>query len=303
MDIFTTWASVPSHLKTKAGLKRAGLKLARGQKAVAKKTGGYGPYNLYDSREAVAKTELSEAQKAAMEKARKQAALNSRCAKCGEYFEYLDRSRIAIEDTGNGGYICFMCKDKDLTSDWARRFLATPGALILDTETTGLDDQAEIVEIAIIDVAGNTILNSLIKPTKPIPDEAVAIHGISNEEVADADTWDEIDDSVSSVLAQAPAIAIYNAEYDQRLIYQSRVAAGLAEPGIYGYYWWDEDVADPEDMLINEKISCVMRIYAAWYGEWSSYHKSYKWQALDGGHRALGDCLKTLEKIKEMAAG
>ncbi len=36
---------------------------------------------------------------------------------------------------------------------------------------------------------------------------------------------------------------------------------------------------------------------------YTAYHKSYRWQSLDGGHRALGDCLKTLEKIKEMAAG
>lgn len=300
MDEYSTWEAVPDHLMTRKKLREAGLRLARGQQPVAQKTGGYGPFDLYDSREAVAKRQMSEAQKAALEKAKRQAVLNSRCARCGEYFEYLDRSRIAIEDVGNGAYICFMCKDKALSSTWARLFLATPGALILDTETTGLDDQAEIVEVAIIDVTGTTIINTLVKPSKPIPDEAVAIHGITNDEIADADTWDEIDDSVSSVLAQAPAIAIYNAEYDQRLIYQSRVAAGLAQPGVYGY-WWDEDVADPEDRLINAKISCAMNIYAAWYGEWSNYHKSYKWQALDGGHRALGDCLATLEKIKEMA--
>lgn len=49
--------------------------------------------------------------------------------------------------------------------------------LFIDTETTGLGDDAEIVEICIIDSHGFILLNTLVKPTKPIPDEAIAIHG------------------------------------------------------------------------------------------------------------------------------
>lgn len=51
--------------------------------------------------------------------------------------------------------------------------------LFIDTETTGLGDDAEIVEICIIDSHGFILLNTLVKPTKPIPDEAIAIHGIT----------------------------------------------------------------------------------------------------------------------------
>ncbi len=36
-------------------------------------------------------------------------------------------------------------------------------AYFLDTETTGLDDQAEIVEIAVIDSAGNLVYEALIE--------------------------------------------------------------------------------------------------------------------------------------------
>ena len=48
---------------------------------------------------------------------------------------------------------------------------------ILDTETTGLYDDAEIVEISIIDENGGVLLDTLVKPLKPIPAEATAIHG------------------------------------------------------------------------------------------------------------------------------
>jgi DNA polymerase III epsilon subunit-like protein len=54
--------------------------------------------------------------------------------------------------------------------------------LILDTETTDLH-AAEIVEIAIIDRLGNVLFKSLIKPTFPISDEVIEIHGITNEAV------------------------------------------------------------------------------------------------------------------------
>ena len=40
--------------------------------------------------------------------------------------------------------------------------------VVLDTETTGLDSRAEIVEISIIDKHGNTLFDSLIKPKNPI---------------------------------------------------------------------------------------------------------------------------------------
>lgn len=51
--------------------------------------------------------------------------------------------------------------------EWVQEWLTN--CLILDTETTGLGDDAEIVEIAIIDQDKNVLLNSLVKPSKPIP--------------------------------------------------------------------------------------------------------------------------------------
>ncbi len=61
-------------------------------------------------------------------------------------------------------------------------------ALFLDTETTGLDDQAEIVEIAIADHTGQPVFESLVKPVVPITPHLTAIHGIDNDMVADAPT-------------------------------------------------------------------------------------------------------------------
>jgi DNA polymerase III subunit epsilon len=76
---------------------------------------------------------------------------------------------------------------------------------------------------------------------------------------------------------------------------------------IHGLF--DADVADaptfPEiyPLIPPSRVSCAMKAYAMWVGEWSDRRGSYKWQRLTGGnHRALGDCLATLQLIQKMAA-
>ncbi|WP_374188802.1 exonuclease domain-containing protein, partial [Shewanella morhuae] len=51
---------------------------------------------------------------------------------------------------------------------------------------------SEIVEISIIDaVSGEILLDTLVKPVGVIPDDVIAIHGITNEMVADAPYFNE----------------------------------------------------------------------------------------------------------------
>ena len=64
--------------------------------------------------------------------------------------------------------------------------------LFFDTETTGLGSNAEIVEVGIVDAVGKTVLESLVRPRRRIPSDAIAVHGISNEMVRDAPTWGEV---------------------------------------------------------------------------------------------------------------
>ena len=68
--------------------------------------------------------------------------------------------------------------------------------LILDTETTGRGQRAEIIEIALIDTTGNERFLSLCKPEKPIPITAMRVHKITDRMVADAKTWVDIHEMV-----------------------------------------------------------------------------------------------------------
>ena len=64
--------------------------------------------------------------------------------------------------------------------------------IYLDTETTGLENTDEIIEIAIVNSEGRVVFESFIKPQKPIPASATAINHITNQMVANFPSWLEI---------------------------------------------------------------------------------------------------------------
>jgi len=175
--------------------------------------------------------------------------------------------------------------DQDQARQWAARLLAQPDVLLLDTETTGLHGNAEIVQIAIIDCAGAVLLDTYVKPRQAIPRDASAIHGITDVMVDSAPTFDQLAAQLRELLS-GMTVVIYNADFDVRMLEQSAVARGIPyEIPIFA--------ADYKD---------AMEMYSQWVGQWSSYHHSYKWQPLPrGDHSALGDCRACLNVLKMMA--
>jgi len=165
--------------------------------------------------------------------------------------------------------------------------------LILDTETTGLDD-GEIVQIAILDSKGQTLLDSLVKPYRGIPLDAQRIHGISLAMTADAPRWNELMPHIHSLI-QGREVVVYNAVYDRKMFHQSGEKAGIAkiEWKVVATWW------------------CAMEAYARFWGEWNAFRGSYRWQSLTNAarqqgipvldaHSALGDCRLTLAVIRAM---
>lgn len=176
--------------------------------------------------------------------------------------------------------------DQDRARAWAAKLLADPHTLILDIETTGLHGTAEIVQIAIITVGGQILLDTLVKPTQPIPTDATMIHHITDSDVQGAPTFAELAPTLRELLSGA-TVVIYNADFDTRLMEQSAAAQQL-----------------PIELpIFAGEYTCAMEMYSQWVGQWSSYHHTYRWQKLPGGdHSALGDaraCLKALQMMAE----
>jgi DNA polymerase-3 subunit epsilon len=168
---------------------------------------------------------------------------------------------------------------------WAQEVLADEAAVILDTETTGLKSTAEIIEIAVINTQGVTLLDTLVKPKGKIPIDAYEIHGIGSATVKNASIWPKIDEQVNDIIQNASRVVIYNAGYDTRLLRQTRQLYNLPPLDVPPHHY-----------------QCAMKRYAEFYGDWRGHQRGFRWQPLQGGnHRALGDCLATLEVIKKMA--
>ncbi|TXI96419.1 MAG: 3'-5' exonuclease, partial [Burkholderiaceae bacterium] len=176
----------------------------------------------------------------------------------------------------------FIERDRVRAVLWAREQLSQEDWVILDTETMGLDD-AEIVEIAIIDRTGQTLLDTLIKPSIPIPAEVTEIHGITDEMVATAPSFPEIYPRIAETLTNKRVI-IYNAAFDIPILDYCCHLHNLPS------------------LMLTKRSDCLMEWVAQWAGNWSAYHKDYRYVPLNGGHRALEDCTAAFQLIKKMAA-
>lgn len=186
--------------------------------------------------------------------------------------------------------------DQQMAAKWAHDLIQAQNFVILDTETTGLGNQAEIVQISLIDHEGFPLLNTLVSPTCEIEPDAQAIHGISQDAVEMAPAFHQVFLGLWEKVGKRDLV-IYNAEFDLRMIRQS------LRPYDLHLAFPTSDRRQCRIFLGGGSIHCAMLQYAAWCGEWNSYHGNYRWQKLPGGdHSALGDCRATLDIIRKMAA-
>ena len=174
---------------------------------------------------------------------------------------------------------------------WAVNLLEEDDALIVDTETTGLSSQDEIIQLAILDLDGKVLLDTLLKPTMPISSEAYELHGIGSQSLKNAPSILELYDEIANLIRNRYLVA-YNAAFDQRLLTQTCNRHGLPKFEVAGWY-------------------CAMEKYTYFRGKQDS-EKDYKSPSLisactqqgiivDRAHEAVQDCLLTLELIKSMA--
>lgn len=155
--------------------------------------------------------------------------------------------------------------------------------IFLDTETTGLGKDAEVIELAVVDDEGKVLMDQMFRPANPIPPGATKIHHITNKMVAKKPVWGIYWPTIRGILF-GKTICMYNADYDLRLIFQSNSHYGIRRERLNGF--------------------CVMKLYAQFRSEWDRQHNHYKWFRLEqagadakiplsNAHRAVDDTLLT----------
>jgi DNA polymerase-3 subunit epsilon len=96
--------------------------------------------------------------------------------------------------------------------------------IVLDTETTGMDPTKgdRMVEIGCIELVNHMPtgkgLQLYINPECEIPEDAIAVHGITNEFVADKPTFSEVYSEFIDFIGKDSRLVIHNAEFDMKFI-------------------------------------------------------------------------------------
>ena len=172
--------------------------------------------------------------------------------------------------------------DRLSARDWARNLLERNNFVVLDTETTGFERTAEVIQVGLLSGEGEVVFDSLIKPTRPIPWQTTQVHHITDRMVARAPAFPQVYTQLQQALS-GKTVIIYNASFDLRMLRQSCEMHYLRP-------------------FIIDSYACAMQKYAAYAGQLNANGRGYRMHPLMGGdHSALGDCAATLRLIQHMA--
>jgi hypothetical protein len=284
------WDAWPAGMLTKKQLSMKGLRAGplAGVIPYEKSADGDGYLRVYRESEATPRPPRSEKQIVAAEKMRSAAEAALFCSNCGEYLgRYVSCERCRAEARAE--------YDRHEAAKEAYDLICDGNFVVWDSETTDLSGR--FVEIAAVDNYGKVLFNSRIRPGCLNAPGAYNVHRIKDEELVAAPAFVEVYQDLRKALHRKYWV-IYNASFDMGILDRETWNSEYRR-------YFEHYPIKPRD------YTCAMHLYAAWYGEWHGYYKSYRWQTLDfaarhvdidlPAHSALGDCIRTLEVLYELA--
>lgn len=171
--------------------------------------------------------------------------------------------------------------------------------IIFDTETTGLTNADEIVELAITDSQGKQIYLQRFKPTEQIHPGASRVTGITNEMLDDEPTFTDEYDKIVEIFESCTKAQAYNAQFDIRMLKQTCEKYNLCTK-----------------FMNFVSFECVMLMYSNYeymsrFGDSDSFLSGSKNHKLgnacaqmgvkvQNAHEALGDCVMTANLVQAM---
>jgi DNA polymerase-3 subunit epsilon len=151
-----------------------------------------------------------------------------------------------------------------------------------DLETTGIDvGKDRIVEISIFKVFPNGNKESktwLVNPTIPIPPQTTAVHGITNEKVANEPTFAELSSQIYNMIKDSD-LAGYNSDrFDIPLLAEEMLRAGV------DFDMKNRDSVDVQTIFHKKEertLSAALKFYCG--------------KTLENAHTAEADTMATYE--------
>jgi DNA polymerase III epsilon subunit-like protein len=185
-----------------------------------------------------------------------------------------------------------------LQSILAARRMLERRPVFLATTAAGFGADAEVIDVAALNAWGDVLLDTLVKPGRPIDMFTNVIHGITDELVADFPRFDQVWDLqlrellTGAALRPEQHICIYNAATQTRVLTYSLRQYGRT-------------------LTRLKPPVCLMELYAQFYGDWNQSQFSYSWRTLkqaavesglgEGGDTALEYAHGTRLLLQHMA--
>jgi DNA polymerase-3 subunit epsilon len=173
---------------------------------------------------------------------------------------------------------------------WAQSILADPDWIIVDTETTGFSRDDVVIELAMLDGSGRTLLNTLVASPIPVPPAVQRLTGITPASLSGAPTLAQLLPALTPLLARG--MVAYNAPFDARLLTSSLQRVGVA---------WTPS-----------RLACALQAFTGYRasvgvprpGSGATLRDACAQMGIGrtGGHRALDDARATLALLRAMAA-
>ncbi len=173
--------------------------------------------------------------------------------------------------------------------EWARALLEKR-PLVLDTETNGLEACHEVIELALVEIDGTVVLNTLLQCQGEIPIEATRIHGITKATLSSAPTFPEVWASFQPY--QNREIIIYNAAFDIPLLAQTAERYQMTLPRLKSHCLMIQYLTHVAGVQKNESPRESYRSL-----ETACHH----FGVAVGGHRALSDAQAAREVVCHLA--
>lgn len=154
-----------------------------------------------------------------------------------------------------------------------------------DLETTGIDVAKDrIVEIAVVKIYPNGNKESktwLVNPTIPIPPQTTAIHGISDEKVANEPTFKELAPHVFNMIKDSDLAGFNSDRFDIPLLAEEMLRAGVD-------FDMKNSVSVDVQTIFHKKEERTL----------SAAFKFYCGETLENAHSANADTEATYEILK-----
>lgn len=154
-----------------------------------------------------------------------------------------------------------------------------------DLETTGIDiGKDRIVEISIFKVFPNGNKESktwLVNPTIPIPPQTTAVHGITDEKVANEPTFKELAPAVYNMIKDSDLGGFNSDRFDIPLLAEELLRAGVD-------FDMKNRVSVDVQTIFHKKEERTL----------SAAYKFYCGQSLENAHSAEADTMATYEILK-----